>query len=86
MIGISSDGSDSHRKFRAKYDLQFTLLTDAKGEVRRLYGASGLLGGLIPGRVTFVIDRSGVLRHVFASHTKFSQHVSEALAALERGC
>src|SRR4051794_13988137 len=85
VIGISSDGSDSHRQFRAKYSLPFTLLTDATGTVRKLYGASGMLGGLIPGRVTYVIDRSGILRHVFSSHTKFLRHVDEALGALEQG-
>jgi peroxiredoxin Q/BCP len=85
VIGISSDDGDSHKQFSAKYDLPFHLLTDAKGKVRKLYGAAGLLGGLIPGRVTYVIDRSGILQHVFSSQTKFLQHVNEALAALEQG-
>jgi peroxiredoxin Q/BCP len=83
VIGISSDSGDSHKQFSAKYDLPFHLLTDAKGKVRKLYGASGLFGGLIPGRVTFVIDRSGILQHVFSSQTRFMQHVSEALGALD---
>ena len=40
------------------------------------------LAGLIPGRVTFVIDREGIVRHVFSSQTQFAQHVEEALRAL----
>jgi peroxiredoxin Q/BCP len=82
LIGISSDSPESHARFAAKYDLPFTLLSDRKGRVRKLYGATGLLGGLIPGRATFVIDREGVVRHVFTSRTQFQQHVTEALAAL----
>jgi peroxiredoxin Q/BCP len=82
IIGISSDDGPSHTRFIAKYDLPFTLLSDPKGKVRKEYGAAGLLGGLIPGRVTFVIDRDGILRHVFSSQTRFQQHVEEALAAL----
>jgi peroxiredoxin Q/BCP len=85
VIGISSDGRDSHQRFSAKYNLPFTLLTDAKGKVRKLYGASGMFGGLIPGRVTYVIDRAGILRHVFSSQVRFVQHVNEALGALEQG-
>lgn len=82
VIGISSDGSASHASFAAKHGLPFTLLSDAKGRVRKLYGASGLLAGLIPGRVTCVIDREGILRHIFSSQTQFQRHVTEALSAL----
>ena len=82
VMGISSDGTASHARFAAKHDLSFTLLSDAKGRVRKLYGASGLLAGLIPGRVTYVIDREGILRHVFSSQTQFQRHITEALSAL----
>jgi peroxiredoxin Q/BCP len=85
VIGISSDSSDSHAQFRAKFDLPFLLLSDRKGRVRKQYGASGLLGGLVPGRVTYVIDRSGTVRHVFSAQTRFTQHVNEAIGALEQG-
>jgi thioredoxin-dependent peroxiredoxin len=81
VIGISSDSVESHARFAAKYKLPFTLLSDRKGRVRKLYGASGPLAGLIPGRVTLVIDREGIVRHVFSSMTQFRQHVTEALAA-----
>ena len=82
IIGISSDSSASHNRFAAKHTLGYTLLSDAGGKVRKLYGASGLLFGLIPGRITFVIDRNGTVRHLFSSQTQFQGHVEEALRAL----
>ena len=58
VIGVSSDSSESHRKFAGKYSLPFTLLSDRGGEVRKRYGVPATLG-LLPGRVTFVIDAGG---------------------------
>lgn len=84
VIGVSSDSSESHARFAGKYDLSFTLLADKGGRVRKMYGATGLLMGLIPGRVTYVIDREGVIRHVFSSQTAFRGHIEEALRALPK--
>jgi thioredoxin-dependent peroxiredoxin len=81
VIGISSDSVDSHRSFAVKHDLSFPLLSDEKGNIRRLYGVPKTFG-LFPGRVTYVIDREGVVRHVFASQLSVERHVQEALAAL----
>jgi peroxiredoxin Q/BCP len=81
VIGISDDSTDSHLKFAAKYKLPFTLLSDKGGRVRKLYGVKKTLG-VIPGRVTFVIDRDGIVRLVFSSQSKPAKHVAEALAAL----
>ena len=83
ILGISGDSSDSHARFAARYQLGFTLLSDRDGHVRKAYGVNKLLG-LIPGRVTFVIDGDGVIRHVFSSSVDFTGHVREALAGLER--
>ena len=82
VIGVSSDSASSHAKFAKRHKLPFTLLSDAKGEVRRKYGVPTTLG-LLPGRVTFVIDKKGTVRHVFNSQLQATRHVSEALAALE---
>ena len=82
VVGVSSDSSASHQRFAAKHRLPFTLLSDAGGAVRRLYGIPSSLG-LIPGRVTFVIDRDGVVRHVLNSQLDFKRHISESLASLE---
>ena len=81
MIGISDDSTESHLKFISKYKLPFTLLSDKGGSVRKLYGVKKTLG-VIPGRVTFVIDRDGIVRLVFSSQSKPAKHVAEALAAL----
>jgi len=81
VIGVSSDSSDSHKKFAGKHRLPFVLLSDEGGAARKTYGVPATLG-LLPGRVTFVIDRQGVVRHVFNSQFKATQHVSEAIDAL----
>jgi peroxiredoxin Q/BCP len=83
VIGVSSDDAASHTRFADKHKLPFVLLTDAGGQVRRQYGVPATLG-LLPGRVTFVIDRAGVVRHVFNSQFQATKHVAEALAALRR--
>jgi peroxiredoxin Q/BCP len=83
VIGVSSDGEDAHRKFAEKYRLPFTLLSDHGGKVRKLYKVPATLG-LLPGRVTYVIDTAGVVRHVFNSQLQATQHVAQALGALKR--
>jgi thioredoxin-dependent peroxiredoxin len=81
VIGISSDPVESHRSFAAKHELPFTLLSDEGGKVRKLYGASSTFG-LVPGRVTYVLDEEGVVRHIFSSQLGVEEHVEEALEAL----
>lgn len=83
VIGISDDSPESHAKFVSKYKLPFTLLSDPNGSVRKLYGVKKTFG-LIPGRVTFAIDRGGIIRQVFSSQLKPARHVAEALIALGR--
>ena len=82
VVGVSSDSSASHQRFAAKHRLPFTLLADEGGAVRKLYGVPATLG-LLPGRVTFVIDREGIVRHVLNSQLDFRRHITEALANLE---
>jgi peroxiredoxin Q/BCP len=81
IVGISSDSVESHQRFAGKYSLPYTLLSDPGGRVRKLYGAVSFFG-LMPGRATFVIDREGVVRHVFSSQSRFEEHVDEALRGL----
>jgi peroxiredoxin Q/BCP len=83
VLGVSSDSSESHRKFAAKHRLPFPLLADAGGQVRKRYGVPATLG-LLPGRVTFVIDGAGVVRHVFNSQLDATRHVAEALDVLRK--
>jgi peroxiredoxin Q/BCP len=81
ILGISDDSTESHDRFASKYSLPFTLLSDKGGRVRKLYGVKKTFG-VIPGRVTFVIDRQGIVRHVFSSQSSPARHVEEALMAL----
>ena len=81
VMGISSDSVESHERFADKHKLPFTLLSDRAEKVRMLYGVPNTLG-LFPGRVTYVIDQEGVVRHVFSSQIGVERHVAEAVSFL----
>ncbi len=81
VIGVSSDSVESHKAFAEKYNLPFTLLSDTDGKIRELYGVPSTMG--LPGRVTYVIDKEGVVRHMFSSMMKAKKHIDEALTALK---
>jgi thioredoxin-dependent peroxiredoxin len=83
VIGISSDSVASHKAFADKFRLPFRLLSDPGGKVRAAFGVPSTFG-LLPGRVTYVIDKQGVIRHAFNSQLNPLQHVDEALAVLAR--
>lgn len=83
VVGVSPNDLDEHRHFAEHHRLPFALLSDADGELRRKYDVGKSLG-LIPGRVTYVIDRQGVIQHAFSSQLRARQHVAEALAVLRR--
>lgn len=83
VIGISSDSGASHQQFAQEHRLPFLLLSDPKGQVRKQYQVPRTLG-LLPGRVTFVIDKQGRICHQFNSQLNASRHVTEALAALRQ--
>lgn len=83
VIGVSSDSVSRHAAFAGKHQLPFTLLSDQGGRVRKLYGVPAVLG-LLPGRVTYVIDRQGTVRHVFNSMTSIGQHVGDALEVVRQ--
>ena len=81
ILGVSDDSGASHQAFAAKYELPFFLLSDQGGRVRKLFGVKRRFG-VLPGRVTFVIDRAGIVRHVYSALGESDRHVSEALGAL----
>jgi peroxiredoxin Q/BCP len=83
VLGISSDSGVSHRRFAGKHRLPMKLLTDADASVRRAYGVRPTLG-IFPGRATFVVDRTGTVRHVFVSQLRVVSHVQLALAVVRR--
>jgi peroxiredoxin Q/BCP len=81
VIGISSQSEESHSIFSLKFNLPFTLLVDEGATVRKAYGVPPSLG-MIPGRVTYVIDKEGTVRHIFNSQMNPEKHVEEALRIL----
>jgi len=83
VIGVSSDSVGKHASFVGNHKLPFTLVSDEGGRIRKSYGVPSVLG-VIPGRVTYVIDRDGTVRHTFNSMTNIGQHVSDALAKVRQ--
>jgi peroxiredoxin Q/BCP len=82
VIGISSDSLDRHSAFAQRHGLPMQLVSDKEGKVREQYGVKSTLG-LIAGRETFIIDKAGVVRHVFRSQIRVKQHVAQSLAVLK---
>ncbi len=82
VIGISGQDQKSHQAFATEHRLPFILLSDMDGSVRKAYGVKKSLG-IIPGRVSFVIDKQGIVRHAFVSQMRATAHVDEALVILK---
>lgn len=82
VIGISSDSVQSHIKFKSKYQLPFILLSDSEKKIRKQFGVENSLF-IIPGRETFVIDKSGIIQLIFNSMMG-EIHISKALAILKK--
>jgi peroxiredoxin Q/BCP len=83
VIGISSDSVASHEKFTKQYHLPFKLLSDNDKKIRTLFGVKPNLFGLIPGRVTYVADKEGIIRLVFDSLVSTS-HIPKALEMIKK--
>lgn len=82
VIGVSSDSEESHQKFASKYHLPFILLSDKKGTLRKQYSVPATLG-VLPGRVTYVIDKQGTIRHIFNDMLNAQKHITEALQVIQ---
>ncbi|MFA5313435.1 MAG: peroxiredoxin [Methanomassiliicoccales archaeon] len=81
VFGISSDDVATHKKFAIEHELPFKLLSDPDKAVRKMFGAEGIVG--TPARVTYVIDRGGVIRMVFSSALQGKKHSEEAMKAIK---
>jgi thioredoxin-dependent peroxiredoxin len=79
VIGISAQSTESHKDFAEKNRLNYTLLSDRENKVRKLFGVPSRVFGLIPGRVTYVADRSGKVVYIFDSQSEVQRHADEAL-------
>ena len=84
IIGISAQSVESHLKFAKKHRLNYTLLSDTGNGVRKLFGVPTNFFGLIPGRVTYVVNKKGEIMYLFNSQTQAEKHVNEALRILQK--
>ncbi len=81
VIGVSGDSEESHKRWLDEHMLPFSLLSDPKRKIQSQYGATKVFG-ILPGRYTFIIDKAGVIRHIFTSETNMKKHIDEALKVL----
>jgi len=83
IIGINAQSVESHLEFAEKHRLNFTLLSDTNNKVRKLFGVPSNLFGLIPGRVTYVVNKEGKVVYIFDSQLNAEKHVDEALRIIQ---
>ena len=81
VIGISADSAERHRAFATQHDLSYPLISDTDGSLRKRFGVPSILG-MVPRRVTYVIDQDGVVRLIFSDLFASDEHVRQALQAL----
>jgi peroxiredoxin Q/BCP len=82
VLGVSAQSIESHKSFASHHGLPFLLLSDEENKVRHLYGVPSTMG-LIPGRVTYIIDKKGTVKHIFTSQIQAERHVEEATKTLK---
>lgn len=83
VIGISSDNETRHGAFARSHRLPYLMLSDQTGELRRLFHVPRTWG-LFPGRSTFVIDRTGVIRMIYHAQFDATGHAEKALAVVRQ--
>lgn len=82
VVGISKDGAESHRAFKEKHNLPFTLLSDPDLGVAAAYDSRGLLGMK---RSLFLIDETGLIRYRHVETLSvFRRAREEIIAAIEQ--
>jgi len=82
VVGVSSDDGESHKKFAAKHQIDFPLLSDADRTIQKAYEARQVLG-FMPKRVTYVIDRNKKIRGAVHSELSADKHLAAVRAAFE---
>ncbi|HET7153448.1 MAG TPA: peroxiredoxin, partial [Candidatus Kapabacteria bacterium] len=87
VLGVSPDSVRSHTKFKEKYELPFTLVSDESKEIVTEYGVwqqKSMYGRKYMGvvRTTFIIDEKGKIKHIFEK-VKVNGHVDEVLGQLK---
>jgi peroxiredoxin Q/BCP len=84
VIGVSLDTAEKHAAFAEAYQLPYPLISDRSAAIATAYGVSRLGGWLPTKRVTFVIDKDGIVQHVIQSELSIDRHIDQALQALRR--
>lgn len=84
IYGVSLDTPEKHAAFAERHSLPFPLISDNDRSIGRSFGVLRLGGLLFTKRVTFVIDRTGTIRHVTQSELATDRHIEQALAALRQ--
>lgn len=82
VVGISSDNPKAHKAFKDNHRLQYTLLCDEGGKLRKDWGIPMDFAGSIPGRQTYVIDKAGKVQLVFNNQFEPDKHIAETLKCL----
>ncbi len=80
VVGISYDSPQSHKDFKEKYNLPFTLLSDTKKKVAKKYGADRQPENNVAKRITYLLDSDGKVVKVYPDVTP-DGHAEEILAA-----
>jgi peroxiredoxin Q/BCP len=85
IFGVSVDDAESHDRFVQTYRLPFPLISDTDRAISKAYGVLRL-GGLLPlaKRITYVIDKKGVIRNVIHHELEIGKHLDEAAATLHQ--
>ena len=83
VCGISKSNEESHFIFSKKNKLQYPLLSDEGNSLRKAFGVRKFLG-MIDGRVTYIIDSQGIIRHIYEDILNGPAHIKEALSVLKQ--
>lgn len=85
VFGISGDSVESHARFAQRHRLQYGLLADVGDHVRNdVFGVPRSFLGLHTGRTTYVLDKDGVIRHLYSAALEAQAHVDEAIATVQK--
>jgi len=79
VIGISGQSVASHKEFAEANNITFPLLSDTENKVRKMFGVPSTFFGILPGRVTYIVNKEGKIIYIYSSQTQIERHVDEAL-------
>ena len=81
IVGVSGNSEESHAAFKEKHSLPFQMIADPDQRVMQAYEAAKK--GLVRPRITYVIDKAGIIRAAFRHDIAIGRHQTDTLAALQ---